>query len=203
MTRPFKADSETKHTVTVGSKTFHKKQLAEVTNVVGLHPEILQEEKKAVGQSVAKTERDAMRSTSNGQFYSPEKKLPDNVIPHEVAVGPPGTKGTNSHRSQNWKEAKKAAKDKASKKKGEETTGVAGTSSSVQDPNASNSASIEPPTLPANAPSSPTNPAGNGNPADANQGNLLSEDLNEDYVRRSSRLKTANRTQKFGAIVYD
>ena len=189
---------------TVGSKTYHKKQLAEVTNVVGLHPEILQEEKKAVGQSASKTERDALRSTSNGQFYSPEKKVPDDVIPHGVAVGPPGTKGTNSHRSQNWKEAKKAAKEKAHKKKGGQGTGVEENSSkTLTEPSASNSANSGPITLPANAPNSPTNPANTGSPTEANSGNSLTEDLNEDPIRRSSRLKTANRTQKFGAIVYD
>ncbi len=38
-------------------------------------------------------------------------------------------------------------------------------------------------------------------------GNSFDEDLfsqsNEDVVRRSSRLKSANRTRKYGAIIYD
>ncbi len=212
LTKPFKADSETKHTVTVGSKTYHKKQLAEVTNVVGLHPEILQEEKKAAGQTTSKTEREALRSTSNGQLYSPEKKLPDDVIPHGVAVGPPGTKGSNSHLSQSWKEAKQAAKDKAVKKKGEETTGAAKSHSKTGELISAQTTNAAPTTASANMTSSPTNSNGQvqsnnlPNPGDstaANQGNSLTEDLVEDQVRRSSRLRTASRTQKFGAIVYD
>ncbi len=35
LTKPFKADSETEHTVQVGKKTFHKKMLADVTKLVG------------------------------------------------------------------------------------------------------------------------------------------------------------------------
>ncbi len=112
LTKPFCAESETEHTVAVGAKTFHKKQLADVTKLVGQHPEVLQEEKKMAGQATTKTERDAVRSLSTGQFHTPEKTVPEDVIPHGVAVGPPGTKGANSHRSQSWKEAKKAAEEK-------------------------------------------------------------------------------------------
>ena len=93
--------------MTVGAKTFHKKQLAEVTNLFDQHPEILQDEKKAAGQVTSKTERNALRSKSTGQFHSPEKTFPDDVISHGVAVGPPGTKGSNSHRSKVGKKPKK------------------------------------------------------------------------------------------------
>ncbi len=182
----------------MGPRPFIKKQLAEVTNVVGRHPEILQDEKKAANQSSTKTEKDALRSTSNGQFYSPEKKLSDDVIPHGVAFGPPGTKGSNSHRSQSWKEAKKSAKNQAAKKTGAESTVAgaspplpkAGTSTATQ---AANTVSTTPN---ANAPNSPTSSAwptssqssqGSGDPTAANQGNLLNEDFVEDCVRRSSR----------------
>ena len=208
LTKPFKADSETKRTV--GPETFNKKQLAQITGVVGLHPENLQDEKKGANQGVTKTERNAMRSTSNGQFYSPEKKLPDDVIPHGVAVGSLGTKGANLHRSQSWQEAKKAAKDKAAKKKGTEATGASPTKTGPAGATATaNTAPNAPKTTAENAPAGLTGTAPSQvqqNPvglAASIQGNLKTEDLVEDNVRRSNRQKTANRTQKFGAIIYD
>ena len=86
--------------------------LADVTKLVGQHPEILQEEKRA-SANPPKTERDAVRSKATGQFLSPEKTvLTPETIPHELAIRTPGTKGTNSHRSQKWEEAKQAAKEK-------------------------------------------------------------------------------------------
>ncbi len=110
-------ESETKHTLTAGSNTFHKEQLAVVTKLVGQHPEILRD---ASGQANIKTQRDALRSKNTCQFHSPEKTVPDDVISHRVVMGPPGTKGSNYHRSQSWKDAKKAAEGKTAKKKATE-----------------------------------------------------------------------------------
>ena len=182
------------------------------------HPETLQDEKKATGQANTKTEREALRSKSTGQFHSPEKEIPKDVISHGVAVGPPGTKGSNSHRSPSWKEAKKSAEEKEAKKKAAEAEKNKATSSgdshqatpinsSENNPNTSGVVPQAGPTL--SVPnqiqlSKPKRPKATGA---STAGNPSSEDLldtlNEDLVRRSSRLKSANRTRKYGALIYD
>ena len=196
-TGPFKADSETKHTVQARKKTFHKKMLADVTKLVDQHPEILQLEKKA-SANPPKTERYAVRSKATGQFLSPEKTvLTPDTIPHGVAIGTPGTKGTNSHSSQSWEEAKKAAKEKEEKKKVEMLT----TSETAQ----TNTAAPPPTTVlsgPTQANTTPAPGNNNNDPSAAGNNNQLPEFETENTVRRSDRLQTANRTRKYGAILY-
>ena len=67
LAKPLKATKVTKHTISSGNKTYHKKEVADITKIVRGNKNLLQEEKKATSGKKALEERE--RETRSEIYY--------------------------------------------------------------------------------------------------------------------------------------
>ncbi len=63
MAKPSKATKEAEHTISSGNKTYHKKEVADVTKIVKQNKNLLLEEKKTTSEKKEHEKREADRST--------------------------------------------------------------------------------------------------------------------------------------------